>query len=231
MKVASAIVLPEGSGPVRTVSTVSFAGPAGELEGLVNSGCRGARFAALVCHPHPMGGGTMHNRVVYQTMKALNDPETGLGLPVLRFNVRGVGLSKGKHHGTEESADVQAAMEWLEREYRLPVVAAGFSFGAAMMLAACAERPGVRVLAALGLPSETAGFQFAYPFLTRSAKPKLFLSGDCDEFAPAGELARIVEAAAEPKQLVLIPRADHFFTGQLEAMQLALTGWLKEQLA
>jgi uncharacterized protein len=92
-------------------------GPAGRLEALVNEGAPDAPFAALVCHPHPLGGGTMHNKVVYHAMKALNDPEWGLGWPVLRFNFRGTGLSQGVHDGEAEAGDVLAALDWLENEY------------------------------------------------------------------------------------------------------------------
>src|SRR3954470_19580605 len=109
-------------------------GPAGKLEALLNSGQPNATHSALVCHPHPMFGGTMHNKVVYHAMKALN----GFGLPVLRFNFRGAGLSEGAHdEGHGERDDVRAALDWLEREYASPVFFAGFSFGAATGLQAC----------------------------------------------------------------------------------------------
>jgi alpha/beta superfamily hydrolase len=206
----------------------------GRLEGLVNEGVPDAPFAALVCHPHPLGGGTLHNKVVYHAMKVLNRPEWGLGWPVLRFNFRGVGLSQGVHDGAAETGDVLAALDWLENEYKRPLVVVGFSFGAATTLAACCDCDGtkskVRALAALGLPTHAEGRDYSYPFLVHCTLPKLFLSGASDPYAPAAELAAVVSAAAEPKQLVLLPRTDHFFTGQLEPMQSALSGWLKEQL-
>jgi hypothetical protein len=110
----------------------------------------------------------------------------------------------------------------------------GFSFGAAMALKACC-RPSdiqakIRALAALGLPTHAEGRDYNYPFLHDCTIPKLFLSGDSDQYAPAKQLEQVVASAAEPKQLVLLPRADHFFTGQLEPLQSALAGWLKEQL-
>ena len=216
--------------PASALRTVSIPGPAGRLEGLLNAGAPDAPFAALVCHPHPLGGGTLHNKVVYHAMKALNAPAFGFALPVLRFNFRGVGLSEGVFDGTAEAADVTAALDWLDDAFHLPLVVAGFSFGAAMALAASHARPGVRALISLGLPLEAAGHAFHYPYLENCSIPKLFLSGGEDEFAPAAQLARTVAAAAEPKQLVLLPGADHFFTGHLEAMQTALRGWLKEQL-
>ena len=215
-------------------------GPAGRLEAVVNEGSSNARFAALVCHPHPLGGGTLHNKVVYHAMKALNAPDWGLGWPVLRFNFRGTGLSDGAHDGAAESADVLAALAWLENEYRLPLVAVGFSFGAAMTLAACCGSVGsastmdVRALAALGLPtrsgSKSALPSYDYSFLTHCTIRKLFLSGDHDQFAPQSELIKAVAKAAEPKQLAFVPGADHFFTGHLDPMQSALSSWLKEQL-
>lgn len=214
--------------------SVELRGPAGRLEALLNPGSPGARFAALVCHPHPRYGGTMHNKVVYHAMKVLNDPAWGLELPVLRFNFRGTGLSQGKHDGKAETGDVLAALDWLENTYHLPLVVAGFSFGAAMALLACCDqqqpRPGVRALAALGLPVQADGRAYHYHFLQHASLPKLILSGDQDEFAPIAQLTDVAASAADPKHLALIPGADHFFTGQLEAMQQELSGWLLEQL-
>ena len=214
--------------------SVDLAGPAGRLEALLNPGSPDAPFAALVCHPHPLYGGTMHNKVVYHAMKALNDPAWGLALPVLRFNFRGTGLSQGKHHGEAETGDVLAALNWLENEYKRPLVVLGFSFGAVMALIACCGQSGtkakLRAVVVLGLPTHTGGRDHHYPFLANCKIHKLFLSGDHDQFAPAAQLARVAGCAAEPKRLVLLPGADHFFTGQLEPMQQALGGWLMEQL-
>ena len=215
-----------------TVRSVQLAGPAGRLEAILNSGSPHAPFAALVCHPHPLGGGNLHNKVVYHAMKALNAPEWGLAWPVLRFNFRGTGLSDGVYHGEAEAGDVLAALDWLQRKYSLPIVGAGFSFGAAMLIKACCDRQPnpVRALAALGLPVRPQNPADIYPSLASCLLPKLFLSGDQDRFATAAELARIHSSAAEPKKLVLIPGADHFFTGHLDEMQQTLSGWLKEQL-
>ena len=218
---------------VRTVRMVDLRGPAGRLEAILNQGAPDAKFAALVCHPHPLGGGTLHNKVVYHAMKALNDPAWGFELPVLRFNFRGAGRSEGEHDGAAEVDDVLASLEWLENEFRLPVIAVGFSFGAAMMLQACCrviDNPNLRALAALGLPLAAEGRSYDYSFLKDVFIPKLFLSGDRDVFAPAAQLQQTVASAAEPRHLALLPGADHFFTGQLESMQRVLSGWLKEQL-
>src|SRR5580698_3908410 len=116
--------------------SVDLIGPAGRLEAVLNEGTPDAPFAALVCHPHPVFGGTMHNKVVYHAMKVLNDPQWGFGWPVLRFNFRGAGLSEGVYDGQAEVDDVIAALDWLHHEFACPIVVAGFSFGAAMALAA-----------------------------------------------------------------------------------------------
>src|SRR6202142_3579845 len=118
-----------------SIRSLFLDGPAGRLEALLNGGAATATHAALVCHPHPVYGGTLHNKVVFHTMKALNS----FGFPVLRFNFRGAGLSHGeKDHGEGEVEDVRAALDWLDSEFHLPMVFAGFSFGAVVGLrAAC----------------------------------------------------------------------------------------------
>ncbi|MGH9563071.1 MAG: alpha/beta hydrolase, partial [Terracidiphilus sp.] len=217
----------------RALRSIKLSGPAGQLEAVLNEGSANARFAALVCHPHPLGGGNLHNKVVYHAMKALNAPEWDLGCPVLRFNFRGTGLSKGTHHGEAETGDVMAGIDWLTREFQLPLIVAGFSFGAAMALRACGscrEQRDVRAVIALGLPTAASGHNYGYDFLKGLALPKLFLSGDRDAFGPADQLTEVIAAAAEPKRLIFISGADHFFTGHLEMMQRAFAGWLKEQL-
>jgi alpha/beta superfamily hydrolase len=212
--------------------SVDLTGPAGRLEALLNEGAPDAPFAAVVCHPHPLGGGTMHNKVVYHAMRVMNDPSWGLGWPVLRFNFRGAGLSHGTHDGEAEAGDVLAALDWLDNEFKRPLILVGFSFGAVMTLAACCGQghPRVSALVAIGLPTKTEGREYHYPSLHACTIPKLFLSGDHDQYAPAAELTQMAASAAEPKRLVLLSGADHFFTGHLAPMQQSLAGWLKEQL-
>src|SRR5580700_7527155 len=114
-----------------SIRSLFLEGPAGRLEALLNTGAARATHAALVCHPHPLYGGTLHNKVVFHVMKALNN----FGFPVLRFNFRGAGLSQGEHdHGNGEAEDVRMALDWLDREFHLPMLLAGFSFGAAVGL-------------------------------------------------------------------------------------------------
>ncbi|MGB2605162.1 MAG: alpha/beta fold hydrolase, partial [Candidatus Sulfotelmatobacter sp.] len=129
-----------------TIRSLFLNGPAGRLEALLNAGAENATHAAVVCHPHPLFGGTLHNKVVFHTMKALNS----FGFPVLRFNFRGAGLSHGEHdQGGGEVDDVRTALDWLDAEFHLPMVFAGFSFGAAVGLRpACAD---ARVNAVIGV--------------------------------------------------------------------------------
>jgi uncharacterized protein len=203
-------------------------GPAGQLEALLNSGAPDAKHAAVVCHPHPIYGGTLHNKVVFHAMKALNN----LGLPVLRFNFRGAGLSHGEHdQGSGEIDDVRTALDWLEGEFRLPIVFAGFSFGAAVGLRAAAPDSRVPALISLGTPiSPVDNRSYDYGFLTTSTKPKLFVSGSRDQFASKANLEGLVQSLPEPKKLVIIEAADHFFEGRLREMRETVEGWTKETL-
>jgi alpha/beta superfamily hydrolase len=214
-----------------TIRSLFLEGPAGRLEALLNAGAENATHAALVCHPHPMFGGTLHNKVVFHTMKALNS----FGFPVLRFNFRGAGLSQGEHaHGIGELDDVRAALDWLDSELHLPLMFAGFSFGAAVGLrAACADS---RVDAAIGLglpvtpvAADTESPRvYTYEFLQTCNKPKLFVSGDRDQFGPRASLQALVASIAEPKKLVVIEGGDHFFEGRLRELREAIEAWVKE---
>jgi hypothetical protein len=176
----------------------------------------------------------MHHKVLYRAMKVMNDPEWGFGWPVLRFNFRGTGLSEGQPDGKAEVADVLAALDWLNKEFQLPLFIGGFSFGSAMALwASCGPQKTalpLKAVFALGLPTQASGHQYHYRFLHDACISKLFLSGDSDAFGPAPQLKDIASAAAEPKRLVLIPGADHFFSHSLEPMQQSLARWIKEQL-
>jgi hypothetical protein len=209
-----------------SIRSLSIAGPAGRLEALLNAGSPDATHAAVVCHPHPLFGGTLHNKAVFHAMKALN----GFGFPVLRFNFRGTGLSEGEHaDGIDEVEDVRAALNWLEREYLLPVIFAGFSFGAAVGLRAAYADPRVPALIALGLPVVAVDNRtYDFEFMRTCVKPKLFISGSRDHYGPPGKLEALVESFPEPKKLVRIEGGDHFFEGRLHEMRAAIEVWLKE---
>jgi len=218
-------MIPETS----SIRSFHIIGPAGRLEALLNAGSPDATHAAIVCHPHPLYGGTLHNKVVFHAMKALNS----FGFPVLRFNFRGTGLSEGEHAaGVGEVDDVRAALDWLEREYTLPVIFAGFSFGAAVGLRAAYSDDRVRALIALGLPAvavETRTYDFE--FLRTSTMPKLFVSGSRDQFGPPGKLEALVDTFADPKKLVRIEAGDHFFEGRLKEMRTAIEEWVSETVS
>jgi hypothetical protein len=208
-------------------------GPAGRLEALLNTGRDDAQYAALVCHPHPSGGGTMHNKVVYHAMKAFSS----YGLPVLRFNFRGVGLSEGEHdEGFGEQEDVQAALNWMERNFSRPILFAGFSFGSNVGLRACCGDPRVKGLIGLGVPVHAEGRDYTYGFLPKCTVPKLFISGDHDQYGPRDVMESVFERAPEPKRLVWIAGADHFFLGtadspgpKLNLMQQEIRSWLQRE--
>jgi alpha/beta superfamily hydrolase len=201
-------------------------GTSGRLEALLNVGSPQATHAGLVCHPHPQGGGTMHNKVVFHAMKALHS----FGFPVLRFNFRGTGLSAGRYdEGRGEMEDVRTALRWLESEFSLPILFAGFSFGAATGLRVACPHPNVRALISIGTPVEAEGRLYSFSFLRDCAKPKLFVSGDRDQYASHQELERVVAQAADPKELVFIP-GDHFFEGHLDELRLTIESWVHEVL-
>jgi alpha/beta superfamily hydrolase len=217
-----------------SIRSLFLDGPVGRLEALLNAGTENATHAALVCHPHPLFGGTLHNKVVFHTMKALNS----FGFPVLRFNFRGAGLSQGEHdNGEGEVNDVRDALNWLDSEYHLPLVFAGFSFGAAVGLrAACSDS---RVKAAIGVGTPVGPVvadsevprTYNFEFLQECAKPKLFISGARDQFGPRAKLEALVTSLPEPKKLVMIEGADHFFEGRLRELREAIEAWMKEAVS
>lgn len=216
-----------------TIRSFFLEGPSGRLEALLNAGAHNATHAAVICHPHPLFGGTLHNKVVYHTMKALNS----FGFPVLRFNFRGAGLSHGEHdQGAGEVDDVRAALEWLDAEYRLPLILAGFSFGAAVGLRAACPHDRVKALISLGTPVVTLAAgdevprEYTFAFLSACRKPKLFVSGSRDQFGPRAKLEAVLAVAAEPKKLVIIEGADHFFEGKLRELRQTIKEWVSEAI-
>jgi len=207
-----------------SIRSLFLDGPAGRLEALLNAGAEDATYAAVVCHPHPLYGGTLHNKVVFHTMKALNN----FGYPVLRFNFRGAGLSQGDHdHGDGEEEDVRTALNWLDREFHLPIIFAGFSFGAAVGLRAACPDERVRAVIGLGLPVAAVDDRtYDFEFLQACMKPKLFVSGDRDQFGPRAKIEAVVGSLPEPKKLVIVPGADHFFEGRLRELRETIEAWV-----
>jgi alpha/beta superfamily hydrolase len=216
-----------------TIKSLFIDGPAGRLEALLNAGADNATHAAVVCHPHPLFGGTLHNKVVFHTMKALNS----FAFPVLRFNFRGTGLSQGKHdNGNGEVEDVRTALGWLDAEFHLPLIFAGFSFGAAVGLKAASSDARVEALIAVGTPVVPVAAEaeaprvYTFDFLRDCVKPKLFVSGARDQFGPRAKLEALVASVAEPKKLVVIEGADHFFEGRLRELREAIESWVRQRI-
>jgi uncharacterized protein len=187
---------------------------------------RGAevRGAALVLHPHPLGGGTMHNKVVYRAAGALQDA----GLITLRINFRGVGQSTGAHdEGRGELDDVRAGLDYLAEHYaEQAITLAGFSFGARVGLEVGIPDGRVKRLISIGTPVD----KYDFTFLTDCRKPILFVHGDRDEFGRVEHLRALVSRLPEEAraQVKIIENADHFFEGRLNELKRAITEWIKE---
>jgi alpha/beta superfamily hydrolase len=203
-----------------------LAGPAGQLEAILwtPSGAAPSPLAAVVCHPHPLFGGTMHNKVVYQAAKALD----ALGVPVLRFNFRGAGLSAGVHdRGAGEQGDVRAALDFLASEFPgVPLLLAGFSFGAWVGLRVGCEDPRVSHLIGLGIPVNSTDFSF----LRQCNKSKLFVHGSNDEFGAIEKIKALVPTLTGENQLVVVEGVDHFFAGKLDQLARAINAWLTDEV-
>jgi alpha/beta superfamily hydrolase len=199
-------------------------GPVGRLEAILWTPSAAAHppLAAVVCHPHPLFGGTMHNKVVYQTAKSLD----ALGIPVLRFNFRGAGLSAGVHdRGLGEQDDVRAALDFLLRQFPgVSLLLAGFSFGSWVGLRVGCEHPQVSHLIGLGIPVNTSDFSF----LRQCHKPKLFVQGSNDEHGAAGKVKAFVDSLPGENHLVVVAGADHFFTGKLDQLHGAINTWFAD---
>ena len=201
-------------------------GPAGKLEAILWSPAGAApKIAAVVCHPHPLFGGTMHNKVVYQAAKSLDS----LGLAVLRFNFRGAGKSAGKHDkGIGERDDVRAALNFLATEFPDALtLLAGFSFGCWVGLRAGCEDKRVHLLIGLGAPVNNSDFSY----LLQCPKPKLFVHGEKDQFGDPAKLKGLVATFPGENTVVVVDHADHFFAGQLHHLDAAITNWMKAHSA
>jgi uncharacterized protein len=197
-------------------------GPVGRLEAILwsPSGNNAPPLAALVCHPHPLFGGTMHNKVVYQAAKSLDE----LGLPVLRFNFRGAGSSEGKHdRGQGEQDDVRAALDFLAEEFpATPLLLAGFSFGCWVGLRVGCRDTRVTELIGIGTPVNNSNFSY----LTECNKPKLFVQGSEDQFGSIDKLETLVASLPGTNQVRAVQGGDHFFAGKLDQLGLAIANWL-----
>jgi alpha/beta superfamily hydrolase len=198
----------------RRIESFFIAGPAGKLEAVLEEPEEMPPLeAALVCHPHPQHGGTMHNKVVYRTARGLRNS----GCVVLRFNYRGVNLSEGKYDaGRGEMDDSRVALEELHRRYSdLPLLAAGFSFGSRIVLRLAGEHIAIGRLVLAGFPARYPDREYAY----KVHVPKYFVQSTNDEFGPRPEFTAFYESVPEPKHLDWVEATDHFFKNDLDAYE------------
>jgi len=197
-----------------------FNGPAGRIEAILKEPGTQVKRVAIVCHPHPLFGGTMHNKVVFRIARAFQDA----GFAVLRFNFRGTGRSEGTHdQGRGEQDDLRAAIRFMEDKYAgAEIWLAGFSFGSSVMLRAACGDAAIRALVAAGVPVSKIDFQS----VTACDRPKLFVQGAIDEFGSTTDLENFVARLDEPKQLKIIAGADHFFEGHLPELYQAVSEFI-----
>ena len=198
----------------RRIEACLLDGPAGKLEALLDVPEEAAPGAiALVCHPHPLFGGSMHNKVVYRVARALRSS----GYAVLRFNFRGVGRSQGRHDlGVGEIEDARSALDWLRNRYPgLPYTLAGFSFGSRVILSLGCALPDAERLIALGFPAK----RDPVGMLAECTVSKVFIQSTHDEYGPRAEMEAFYAQVAEPKRLIWIEAEDHFFAGGLDELE------------
>ena len=181
------------------------------------------RGVALVLHPHPLGGGTMHNKVVFRAAAALNEA----GLAVLRINFRGVGQSTGTHDdGDGEREDVRVGLNYLAENYAdQEITLCGFSFGARVGLEVGIDDQRVVRLISIGTPVD----KYDFNFLERCRKPILFVHGEHDEYGNVERLRELIARIKAPVKLVIIKGAGHFFDDHLDELKQGITAWVSSE--
>jgi alpha/beta superfamily hydrolase len=199
----------------------------GQLEAIIKEPKESAiRGVALVCHPHPLGGGTMHNKVVFRAAAGLIDA----GLVALRFNFRAVGASTGTHdEGRGEKEDVKDALDYLSQTYpNQEITLAGFSFGSRVGMEIGMNDDRVQRLISIGTPVD----KYNFDFLRKAAKPMLFVHGDLDEFGAVAPLRQLVESLppAAAAKLVIFENCGHFFDEHLNELRKTIHDWTNEQI-
>lgn len=208
----------------RRIESLFLPGQAGKLEALLEEPEHADPVeAAVVCHPHPQHGGTMHNKVVYRLARGLRKS----GCVVLRFNYRGVNLSEGSYdHGVGETEDARVALRDLQTRYpHLPVLAAGFSFGSRIALRLTSQESVIRRIIAVGFPTVKSERQFVYEVKV----PKFFVQSTHDNFGPRPEFEAFFDTLPEPKNIEWIESVDHFFRDALDAYEAVILRIGKER--
>lgn len=217
-------VIPVAKGESGTKAERLFIpGPAGQMEAILEYDAeREPRAAAVVCHPHPLFGGTMHSKVVYRAAKAA----LAAGFAALRFNFRGVGASAGEHDdGVGEQDDVRAALDYLSARFPCrPTCMIGYSFGCAVGLAVGSADSRVSALAGIGVPTTV----WDMSFLQSVSKRTLFIQGTQDAFGPRDAVETLYASLAGDKRLCWIEGADHSFNTRLDELEAAAQAFLAE---
>src|ERR671920_1178492 len=205
--------------------------PHGRVEAILKEPQGARRGAALVLHPHPLHGGTMHNKVVFRAARGLGDA----GLATLRINFRGVGGSTGEHTGARggEQEDARLGLDYLSEHYPgEPLFLAGFSFGARVGLEVGTHDPRVGFLVGVGTPVSIPEREYDFSFLEDCRKPLLLVHGERDEFGSVPDLRALAARLPDPSlaRIKIIPHAGHFFDQQLEDLRRAVAEWAEEML-
>ncbi len=213
------------------MAQLDLPGPAGRLEALLEEPGE-PRFAAVVCHPHPRFGGTMHTHAVYRLARAVRTS----GGSSLRFNYRGVGRSAGAYaQARGEAEDTRAALDWLAAERPgLPLLAVGFSFGAWMAALACGGDARVHGLLLAGVALRAADLDLPRDAadLRSVEKPVAVIQAERDGFTAPAALERELAGSRGPRRLEIVAGATHLFTEALDALEReaeASVGWLLAQ--
>jgi uncharacterized protein len=201
---------------------VDLYGPSGRLEALYRE-LQDPAAVAVVCHPLPTGGGTLHNKVVFRAARGLENANVA----TLRFNFRGVGASGGQFdNGEGEQDDVTAAIEWVKRKHPdKKLIVGGFSFGAWVSTRVACERTDVTAMFLIGTPIN----KYDFGYLRDCERPMLFVHGTQDEHGDVAKLEKLVPHVRNAES-VLITGADHFFTKQLEGLEETIRSWAEELL-
>lgn len=198
----------------------------GRLEAIIKEPAVSPRGVAIVCHPHPLGGGTMHNKVVFRAAAGLNDA----GLITIRFNFRGVGASEGEHDGKAETQDVEDVVDYVtERFPGTDLTLAGFSFGSRMGTEVALNDPRIARVISIGTPVDK---YLDYEYLALLKKPILFVHGDNDEFGSKANIEKLFElvGTSTDAELVMFANCGHFFDDHLDELREAIKEWTERKM-
>jgi alpha/beta superfamily hydrolase len=214
------------SAAVTPTRTLQIPGPAGTLEALLDEPAAAAAPAsvAVICHPHPLYGGTMTNKVVYSLAKAFNEA----GSVAVRFNYRGVGASAGTYDdGNGETADALAVLEWAAQRWPgAQLCLGGFSFGGAVAIRAAAAADVIRLVTVAPAIRRVSVDQRSLPRC-----PWLIVQGDQDELVDPNDIQQWAAALPEAPQLVMLNGVEHFFHGRLNELRQVVVRWLAGQVS